>query len=44
METKDKNKNTEHPERSVIDVINDLTDKAMKFTSEKVEQIEDKLR
>lgn len=38
------NKKAEHSERSAIDVINDLADRAMKFTSEKVEQIENKLQ
>lgn len=46
MNKKDKteNKNAEHSERSAIDIINDFADKAMKFTSEKVEQIENKLQ
>lgn len=34
----------EHIERSAIDIINDLADKAMEFTSEKLEQLEDKLQ
>ncbi|MBQ7504161.1 MAG: hypothetical protein IJT79_02450 [Ruminococcus sp.] len=46
MNKKDKtsNKNAEHKEHSAIDIINDLADKALKFTSEKVEQIENKLQ
>lgn len=45
MKEKDyKNKEVERPERSAIEIINDLADKAMEFTSEKVKQIEDKLQ
>ena len=43
-DSKTKNKNTERPERSAIEIINDLADKAMEFTSEKVEQIENMLQ
>ena len=43
--TKDKNtkEKAEHIERSAIDIINDLADKALDFTSEKLDEIEDKL-
>ena len=34
----------EHIERSAIDIINDLADKAMDFTSEQLEKIEDALQ
>ena len=49
MKSKNQNDNktkekTEHNERSVIDIINDIADKAMEFTSEKLDSIEDKLQ
>jgi len=34
----------EHIERSAVEIINDLADKAMDFTTEKLDQIEDKLQ
>ncbi len=34
----------ERVERSAIDIINDLADKAMEFTTEKLDSIEDKLQ
>lgn len=40
---KNKKENTEHKERSVIEIINDLADKAMEYTSEKLEKLENKL-
>lgn len=34
----------EHSERSAIDIINDLSDKVMDYTSKKLEQFIDKLQ